>query len=183
MAARRLLERLAVNVLLGFAAGLVAGAAEAWLRARFGAAPDAAAVALGWLLLQAPSRRAAGATLGVLLGFSTFSADPIGALLLGGGVAALLLVPLRDVVYVESALTQVLFGLAAAAALRGARELYVWFGVTEPLPWTAASWTSPLLAGLALPILARVFGGACRMARRLADVIDALRERAGRQPS
>ncbi|MBM4014457.1 MAG: hypothetical protein FJ293_05770 [Planctomycetes bacterium] len=170
-----------MSLLLGGLLGLILGAAELELRQRMPVAPDLAAVALGGLLLQAGRRRTVGWVIGLLLGFSTWSADRVGALWLGGGMAALLLVPLREVVFLESAWTQALFALVAAVALRSARELYAWFDLLPRLPFTAASFTAPLLAALLLPILLRVGGEVGRMARRLVGWIGAWRARTGRQ--
>jgi len=172
-----------VSGALGLLLGLVLGACEGWLRDAAPVAPDLLGVAVGALLLQSARRKVAAWALGLLLGFSTYSADPVGATLLGGGMAALLLVPLREVVFLESALTQALFGLVSAVALRSARELYSWFDLAPRLPWTTASWSSPLLCALLLPILVRVGGELRRMARRLVDAFGAWRARAGRQAS
>ncbi|MSR45541.1 MAG: hypothetical protein EXS13_00475 [Planctomycetes bacterium] len=172
-----------MSIPLGVALGLLLGGVELVLRARLPLAPDLLAVAIGALLLQSQRRPVGGWILGVLLGFSTFSADPTAAVLLGGGIAALLLVPMRDLVFLESAWTQALFGLAAAVALRCARELYAWFDLVPRLPWSEASFTAPLLSALLLPILVRLGGELRRMARRIADRIDAWRARAGRQTS
>jgi hypothetical protein len=170
-----------MSVLLGGLLGVFLGAAELLARRVLPVAPDLVAVALGGLLLQARRRRTAGFVVGLLLGFSTWSADRVGVLWLGGGMAALCLVPLRDVVFLESAWTQALFALVSAVALRCARELYAWFELVAPLPFTAASVTSPLLAALLLPILLRVGGEVGRMARRLVGWIGAWRARTGRQ--
>ncbi len=173
-----------MSALIGLLAGLLLAATELHLRLHLPLVPDLAALALAWLLVRPGSRTRVASFTGVLLGASTFSADPVGSWLLGGGLAALLLVPLREIVFLESALTQAIFGLVAAVALRAARELYVWFDLTPALPWGRASWSAPLLAALALPILVRLLGGAGRMARWLAERIGALRDRAaGRQPS
>ena len=168
---------------LGLLLGLLLGTVEGWLRRAAPVAPDLLGIAVGVLLLHSSRRKVAAWALGLLLGFSTCSADPVGATLLGGGIAALLLVPLREVVFLESALTQALFGLVSAVALRSARELYSWFDLAPRLPWTADSATAPLLCALLVPILVRVGGELRRMARRLADAFGAWRARAGRQAS
>lgn len=172
-----------MSVPLGVALGLLAGVVESFLRARLPVTPDVLAVVLGALLLQSARRPVAGWVVGVLLGFSTFSADRLGALLLGGGCAALLLVPLREVVFLESAWTQALFAAVAAIALRSARELYAWFDLVPPLPWNGASVTAPLLSALLLPILVRVGGEAHRRARGLVGWFGAWRARTGRHAS
>ncbi len=165
---------------IGLAIGLLLGVLEGAWRAHIDVAPDLLGVAIGAVLLRAPDRRAAGLVIGLLLGFSTFSADPIGALLLGGGIAALVLVPMREVVFVESALTRFLFAAAAATLLRCARELFAWFDLAAALPWSAASWNAPLLAGLLLPILARAGDGGASGWRKLVATLAAWRARSGR---
>jgi len=91
-----------LELVLSFVAGIALAAIEHLLRARFGFAPDCAAVALA-LLLTSKARPSSGVyALGLLLGFSTSSLDPLGAWLLGGGIAAAVLLPLRDLVFVES---------------------------------------------------------------------------------
>lgn len=180
MAARRLLERGAVSVPIGLLLGLLTGLLEGAWRAHLPLAPDLLAVALGALFLRAPDARCGGLVLGVLLGFSTFSADPIGTLLLGGGMAALVLVPLREVVFVDSVLTHALFGGLAALLLRCGRELFAWFDLAPALPFSTASWSAPLLAALLLPILARLGEGGWNAGRRLAAAVASWRSRAGR---
>ena len=169
-----------MSAVAGLLLGLLLGLFEGGLRAALPIAPDLLAVAVGGLCLRAPDARCGGLVLGVLLGFSTFSADPIGALLLGGGMAALLLVPLRDVVFVESALTHALFGGVAALLLRFGRELFSWFDLAPSLPFTAATWSAPLLAALLLPILVRLGEAGWGAVRRLVAALASWRARAGR---
>ena len=183
MAAGGRVERGAVSLPLGILVGFLAGLVESWLRARLPIAPDLVAAPIAFLLLRPQRRSVALGTVGVLLGFSTFSADPVGVLLLGGGMAALILAPLRDVVFLESVWTQAFFGFISAVALRSARELYAWFDLVPRLPWTTASFTAPLLGALLVPILLRVGVELRRVARRLVGWIGAWRARAGRQAS
>jgi len=158
-----------MNLLLALLAGAVIGLFEAWLRARFGAAPDLAAVALVLMLIGSGSRwrhrRNGWRCLGLMLGFSTCSLDPPLALVLGGGIAGVLLQSLRSVVFVERAATQAVFGLIASLALVAGRELYAFVGLAPKLALAPASWTTPLLTALAVPILARVGLALRRMAR------------------
>jgi hypothetical protein len=164
---------------MSFLVALVAGAAlgllELTLRSRLELSPDLAAVALSLLLIAPRSRKTAARFVGLLAGASSCSLEPIGAWLLGGGVAALVLLALRDFVFPESLWTQALFGLAAALALVFGRVVAEWAGQSPPLPWRAHGWTTPLLTAAAVPILARVGGGFHRMARWSRDRVGAWR--------
>lgn len=162
-----------LQLLLSFVAGVWLAALERLLVARLGGAPDLAAVALALLLTGAPigarGRSTGARALGLLLGFSTLSLDPLGAWLLGGGVAAAALLPMRDVVFVESPGTQFLFGLLCAGSFAGARALYALFGQGPLLPVALADFAPALLAGAAVPILRALFRSAVRGWRRMVE--------------
>ena len=151
-----------LELVLSFVAGIALAAIEHLLRARFGFAPDCAAVALA-LLLTSKARPSSGVyALGLLLGFSTSSLDPLGAWLLGGGIAAAVLLPLRDLVFVESPGTQLLFGLLCSGALLAARTLYALFSGAPLLPFPPSELVAPLLVVVAVPILHRSMASALR---------------------
>ncbi len=155
-----------VQLALSFVAGIALAAIEQLLRARLGTAPDLAAVALA-LLLTTPARPSTGVqALGLLLGFSTSSLDPLGAWLLGGGIAAAILLPLRDLVFVESPGTQLLFGLLCSGALLAARVVYALFGGGVLLSFALRDLAAPLLAAAAVPILHALARSAHRGWRR-----------------
>jgi hypothetical protein len=161
-----------VNLLASLVVGALLGVVEAATRSRLGAAPQLAALALA-LLLVAPRTASTGARcLGILLGYSSCSLDPVGVFLLGGGLAALLLVPARRFVFAESAATQALFGLGAAASLAAARGIHALLGLSPPLPWGADALVTPLLTAASVPILAH----AGLALRRRAAVVEAARD-------
>lgn len=160
-------------ILLQFAVAFFAGvwlaAEEPLLLRHAGVAPDLPAVALALLLVARPSRASGVRVAALLLGASTSGLDPLGAWLLGGGVAAAVLLPLRAVVFVESAWAQFLFGLVSAFALSGARGLYALFGQGPLLPYSVADLAPPLLSGAAVPILHALFQIATGGWRRLRE--------------
>ena len=164
-----------MNFVVALVAGAALGLLEIALRARLQASPDLLAVALALLLIAPRSRRTAARFVGLLMGASACSLDPIGAFLLGGGIAALVLLSLRDFVFPESLLTQALFGLAAALALTLGRLVCQWAGQAPPLPMPPQAWIAPLLTAAAVPILARVGRELRRMARWGTARIGALR--------
>ena len=165
------------QLVLAFVAGIALAAIEHLLRARFGFAPDCAAIALA-LLLTGAARPATGVyALGLLLGFSTSSLDPLGAWLLGGGIAAAILLPLRDIVFVESPGTQLLFGLLCSGALLAARTVYTLFTGGVLLPFAPGELVAPLLAAAAVPILRWSGVRAFREWRRLRERWEAQVER------
>jgi hypothetical protein len=176
-----------LHLALAFVAGTWLAAVERLLVVRFGVGPDLAAVALALLLTTLPKRssqaRANGVrACGLLLGFSTSSLDPLGVWLLGGGVAAAALLPLRDVLFIESPGSQFLFGLLCSFAFAGARALYALFGQGPLLPFTLADFAPPLLAGVAVPILRALLHFAVRGWRRLFARWEA-RRRGGETPA
>jgi hypothetical protein len=165
-----------VNFLLGLVGGVLLGLAELSLRAHLPASPDLTAAGLALLMLRADAagpRRTGSRCAGLLLGGSTCSLDPVGAALLGGAIAALLLLSLRRMVFAESVATQAVFGATAALALALGRALHAWVGLAPALPFAATSWTTPLLTAAAVPILAQAGGALLRMARRSAARTDA----------
>ena len=172
-----------LQLTLSFVAGIALAAIETLLRARLGFAPDCAAVALA-LLLTGAARPSTGVyALGLLLGFSTSSLDPLGAWLLGGGIAAAVLLPLRDVVFLESPGTHLLFGLLCSGAFLAARTLYSLFGGGVLLPYAPHDLVAPLLAAAAVPILHRTVSSAHRGWRRLRERWEARAEEAEAPPA
>jgi hypothetical protein len=165
-----------LQLVLSLVAGVWLAAFERLLVARLGGAPDLAAVAMALLLTATPTRATGARALGLLLGFSTLSLDPLGAWLLGGGVAAAALLPMRDVVFVESPGTQLLFGLLCSGSFAGARALYALFGQGPVLPVALADFAPALLAGGAVPILRALFRSAVRGWRRLLEIRETRRE-------
>ncbi len=154
-----------MNLLIALAVGVVLGIAEIALRRQVGASPDLAALALALLLAGSSSKQLGARCLGLLLGASTCSIEPVGVFLLGGGLAATLLVPARAFVFLESSTTRALFALTASLALAIGRELHAWLKLTAKLPWSQACATTPLLTVAAAPILALAGVGFLRMAR------------------
>jgi hypothetical protein len=173
---------IALQLALAFVAGIALAAVEQLLVVRLGVAPDLAAVALA-LLLTTPARPSTGVqAIGLLLGFSTSSLDPLGAWILGGGIAAAILLPLRELVFLESVGTQLVFGLLCSGALLAARTVYVLFEGGVPLPFTPHDLVAPLLAAAAVPILHRSGTGALRNWRRLRERWEAREEGGGEAP-
>jgi len=164
-----------LHFVLAFAAGVWLGAVERLLAVHAIVFPDLAAVALALLLVSAPSRTTGVRACGLLLGISTLSLDPLGAWLLGGGAAAALLLPLREVVFVESAWAQFLFGFLCPLSFAGARGLYALFGQGPLFPFRVADLAPPLLSGLAVPILIALFHAAVGGWRRLRERWEARR--------
>lgn len=154
-----------MNLLLGLGGGVLLGLVQVALVRRLGASPDLAAVAVAWLLLRAHGRGIGARCLGLLLGFSSCSLEPVGSFLLGGGIAAVVLAPARGFVFLESATTRALFGLVAAVALAFGREAHAWLGLSPSLPWRGEALATPLLTAAAVPILARAGGELLRVAR------------------
>ena len=165
----------ALQFVAAFVAGVWLAAAERLLFAHAPIAPDLAAVVLALLLTSRQTRTTGVRAAALLLGASTLSLDPLGAWLLGGGVAAAVLLPLREVVFVESLWAQFLFGLVAALSLAGARGLYALFGQGPLFPFTVADLAPPLLTGLAVPILHVLFHAAAGGWRRLRERWEARR--------
>lgn len=171
-----------MNFLGALLAGVLLGLAEIACASRLPAAPDLTAVALA-LLLSGDSSRSTGARCtGLLLGASACALEPVGAFLLGGGIAALLLTSLRTIVFGESLATKAAFGLTAALALALGRTLCAWAGLTPALAWEPSSFTTPLLTAAVVPILALASSGLRRMARWSADRLGALRGSDGGAP-
>jgi hypothetical protein len=171
-----------VNLLqfvVAFVAGVWLAAFERLLSAHAPSAPDLAALALALLLSARPSRATGLRACALLLGISTQSLDPLGAWLLGGGVAAAVILPLRDVVFVESPSSQFLFGLLCALSFSGARALYALFGQGPLFPFHLADLAPPLLTGAAVPILNATFHAAAGGWRRLRERWEA--RRAGKE--
>lgn len=164
-----------LHFVVAFVAGVWLAALERLVSAHAPSAPDLAAVALALLLITQHSRTTGVRACALLLGMSTLSLDPLGAWLLGGGVAAAVLLPLRDVVFVESASAQFLFGLVSALSFSGARALYALFGQGPLFPFRLADLAPPLLSGLAVPILNATFHAAAGGWRRLHERWEARR--------
>jgi hypothetical protein len=171
-----------MNLLLGLVGGVALGLVQIALWRRFGASPDLAAVALALLLSRRGTRHNGVRSLGLLLGISACSLEPVGSFLLGGGIAAVLLVPARAFVFVESATTRALFGLVAAVALALGREAHAWLGLAPSLPWRGDALATPLLTALAVPILARAGAQLLRVARWSAGWIGVLLKATERSP-
>jgi hypothetical protein len=163
--------------------GLALALLEALVRARFGAAPDLAALALALLLTAPPSKRTPAVAIALLLGYASCTLEPANVALLGGGIAATLLAPARAFLNPESGLSQALFGLAASLAFVLSRELHARLGFTVRLAWRPDGWTTPLLTALATPILARAGSELRRVARRSARRSDAAEGEAEPPPS
>jgi hypothetical protein len=90
--------------------------------------------------------------------------------------------PARAFLFVESARTQAVFAVAASLALLLSRELHARLGLAPRLAWRPEGWTSPLLAALATPILARAWSELRRVARWGRDRVEAAREATERAP-
>jgi hypothetical protein len=154
-----------MNLLAALVGGVLLGLVQLALESTSSASPDLAAVALALLLLRPSLRRAGARATGLLLGVSSCSLDPLGAILLGGGLAAWLLVSLRALVFGESPAAQALFGLVAALSFAVARSAYAWAGLAPALPRSGSAAAEPLLTAAAVPILAAAGSGLRRMAR------------------
>jgi hypothetical protein len=182
-----------VTFLVSLVVGVLLGSAELALRRRFGVAPDLLAAALAVVVVtesSLPARdrrgrppRVGARFLGLLLGASSCALAPVGAFLLGGAAVALLLRGVRALLFTESVVAQLLFGLVASGALLGARAVYGEFHLAPPVAWSAAEARTALLTALAVPILLRVHAGTRRAWRCVLGWVDGLRSQAGEQPS
>ncbi len=150
--------------IVSFFLGLLVASGQRELDGALPWAFDLRIVLFSALIARSPWRRASGRLLGFLLGLAAQSVLPLGYWLLAGGLSATLVLPLRDLLFVNHAVVQTLLVLPVMLAFALARWL-LWLAQSTPLPpwsWTLAGMTMATMllspfAHLVLEMLARLF--------------------------
>jgi len=143
-----------MSFVLFFVIGTLAGALQSELNQLLAVRPDVPVVLLALFVSLSPWGKIAARAAGLALGAASAALDPLGVWILTAGLAALLILPLREWCFVERAPTQLLTGAVAAAAHAASLWIAHALGAVASVPDGVALAGCAAATALCTPVLA-----------------------------
>jgi hypothetical protein len=148
-----------MNLLLFFVLGLAGSALQVFAGSWGPWVPLMVPLLGSLVVLRSPRPHLPWRLAGLALGGAALSLEPTGTGLIALGLAAWLMLPLRDSLYVEHWQVQLLLAAVCVAIWLGARQIAVWLGSAPAIALDRTLLIAALMSTCLAPILHAVWEG------------------------